>query len=364
MKTITTTFHYGTNYGAVLQTYALHKTILKLGHENLVLDTEQSRSPIPENHSLYSIASELYIKYLSFLRNSKLIRLNKHFADFKKNNILLTRPYKDMNDLRKDELANSADCLITGSDQVWNLKSRPEMVDSRLLLFGKSECIRFSYAASLEEQNYSEKEKDYVKTALSQFKGIGVREKSACNYIESITGRNCRRVIDPVFLLTREDWNSISVQPRLSGPYILCYQVQRNKRMEEVAHYLKNKTGYPIVSICKDAIRWMKSDYYYHDVSIEEFLGFYENAAYVVSASFHGVAMGLVFNKPVYAMVKKARANRLRDIMNVMGLDKYIIDQDAQLDIRDYSEEDIVNYRRICDSERTDGVNFLNDMLK
>lgn len=39
MKTLTVTFHHTTNYGAVLQTYALHHIILSLGHDNVVLET-------------------------------------------------------------------------------------------------------------------------------------------------------------------------------------------------------------------------------------------------------------------------------------------------------------------------------------
>ena len=363
MKTITATFHYGTNYGAVLQTYALHKTILKLGHENYVIDTIQTKQNKIKRKSLYHIMSDTYVEALNILRYKEITRLKKSFAEFKKKYINLTKPYSSMEELRADPFISNADCLIVGSDQVWKLSSRPEMVDSRLLLFGPKNSIRFSYAASLEEQNYTEDEKIYVKCALDSFRGIGVREESACKYIESFTNRQCVRVADPVFLLTQEEWFSISANPRLKGPYILCYQVQRNKRMEEVAYSLKVKTGYPIVSICKDSIRWMKSDYYFHDVSLEEFIGFYKNANYVVSASFHGVAMGLVFNKPVYAMVKNARSTRLRNVMEIMGLNKFIVNQESNEQIYMYEEKDILRYKSICEKERKNGLNYLRNML-
>jgi len=38
MKTFTVTFHHTTNYGALLQTYALQQAILSKGHENLVME--------------------------------------------------------------------------------------------------------------------------------------------------------------------------------------------------------------------------------------------------------------------------------------------------------------------------------------
>ena len=155
----------------------------------------------------------------------------------------------------------------------------------------------------------------------------------------------------------------IAKEPRIKGPYILCYQVQSNKRMEEVAYHLKKETGYPVVSICNGAIRWIKSDYSFHDVSIEEFIGFYNQAAYIVSASFHGVAMGLVFDKPVYALVKSVRANRLREVMNLFALDDYIVSQDEKSEIPQYREGSIETMKSIKRQCLEKSIEYLNRML-
>ena len=364
MKTLTTTFHHTTNYGAVLQSYALQHTILKLGHENEILEIESSQKKVKGRTSLILILRRWYMKYLSFKRRGKVEKLQNHFKDFHINHLRLTKPYHDMDELRNDSIIQEYDCLITGSDQVWNLYTTPSFIDSRLLLFGRKDARRFSYAASLEELNYTEEQKVRVNNALKRFDGISIREESARKYIESFTGLKCERVIDPVFLLSKEEWLKIAKQPRLKGPYILCYQVQRNTRMEEVAYKLKKETGYPVVSICNSAIRWIKSDYSFHDVSIEEFIGFYNQAAYIVSASFHGVAMGLVFDKPVYAMVKQVRANRLRNVMELMGLEKYIVEQGKNDSIQEYIDSDIKEMQTLREKERNNGIDFLKRMLQ
>ena len=364
MKTLTTTFHHTTNYGAVLQSYALQHTILKLGHDNEILEIDIQSNKIKHEKSLLQKLKDLYIKYLSFKRRKEMVILNGFFKEFHANHLRLTKPYHNMEELRNDPNSQTYDCLITGSDQVWNLKTTPPFIDSRLLLFGREDARRFSYAASLEELNYTEEQKVRVNNALKRFDGISIREESARKYVESFTGLKCERVIDPVFLLTKEEWMNIAKQPRLSGPYILCYQVQRNTRMEEVAYKLKKQTGYPVVSICNSAIRWMKSDFSFHDVSIEEFLGFYNQAAYIVSASFHGIAMGLVFDKPVYAMVKQVRANRLRNVMELMGLEKYIVEQGKNDSIQEYTDSDIKEMQYIREKERNNGFYFLKRMLK
>ena len=255
-------------------------------------------------------------------------------------------------------------CLITGSDQVWNLSTVPRFIDSRLLKFGKESAIRFSYAASMEATNYTDEQKELLKDVLRVYKGISVREQSAKDYIESFTPYRCLRVLDPVFLLSKEKWGEIAKEPRLKGPYILCYQVQSNKRMQEVAYQLKKETGYPVVSICNGAIRWIKSDYYFHDVSIEEFLGFYQNAAYIVSASFHGVAMGLVFDKPVYALVKKARANRLKEVMRLFELEDFIVHQDEDKAIISYDSARLAKMIEIKERYIAISKEYLHKMLE
>lgn len=357
MKTLTVTFHHTTNYGAVLQTYALQQTILSLGHENLVLETKTEGKKKKAKLSV----RELYLRYLSWLRRKERKVLVKYFADFHKYKLQLTRPYISMEDLRNDP--PDVDCLITGSDQVWNFATTPKFIDSRLLKFGKESAIRFSYAASMEELRYSDEQKQRLKDALAGYKGISVREQSAKEYIESFTPYHVERVLDPVFLMSKEKWMELAIEPRIKGPYILCYQVQSNNRMEEVAYMLKKQTGYPVVSICNGPIRWMKSDYSFHDVSIEEFLGFYNQAAYIVSASFHGVAMGLVFDKPVYALVKSVRANRLKEVMKLFALDNYIVSQDEKSEIPQYAEESLDNMQKIKKQYLEKSFDYLNRML-
>ena len=357
MKTLTVTFHHTTNYGAVLQTYALQQTIMSLGHENLVLETKTKQKKKKAKLSI----RELYLRYQSWLRRKERKVLAKYFADFHKYRLQLTRPYASMEDLRNDP--PDVDCLITGSDQVWNFATTPRFIDSRLLLFGKESAIRFSYAASMEELRYSDDQKQRLKEALVRYKGISVREQSAKEYIESFAPYQVERVLDPVFLLSKEKWMELAIEPRIKGPYILCYQVQSNKRMEEVAYWLKKQTGYPVVSICNGPIRWMKSDYSLHDVSIEEFVGFYSQAAYIVSASFHGVAMGLVFDKPVYALIKSARANRLKEVMKLFGLDDYIVSQDEKSTIPQYKPESLESMQSTKRQYLEKSLDYLKRML-
>lgn len=360
MKTFTTTFHHTTNYGATLQSYALQQTIQKLGHENVIMEYSNPRSDTGKSKplSLRMRIVHRYIKFMHCLRKKQCDRLVASFRDFHEEYMNLSKRYVSMDELRNDP--PEADCLITGSDQVWNLTSNSALTPAYFLDFGKPDCIRFSYAASIEKLTYTEEQKRYVNERLSQFKGISLREESAKQYIESFTDYKCQRVLDPVFLLTKEEWNTIAAKPRITVPYILCYQVLSNPRMQEVVNKLKKMTGLPIVTINNGPYKLIKSDYALFDVSPEEFLGLYNGAKIVVTTSFHGTAFGIVYNKPTYALIKNVNASRISDTMKLFGLQNNLISASTQI------HEPKENSPIVVDTlakERELSIGYLKDML-
>ena len=361
MTTFTVTYHYSHNYGAIFQAYALQHTIEKLGHTNTILEYARNKSKKNKllSGSPMQMARNIYLRYLSVLRKKEMRKLDALFSDFHKNHLKLSKRYKSMEDLVQDP--PDAQCLITGSDQVWNLDARKEFIPARFLDFGNESARRISYAASIERLIYTDEQKDMVRKYLSKFNAVSLREQSAKEYIESFAPVHAERVLDPVFLLTPDEWRKIAKEPRISAPYILCYQVQRNKRMQEVVDTLHRKTGYPVVSVCNSSIKWIRSDYTFFDVSPEEFIGFYDKASIVVSASFHGTALGIVFGKPTYGLVKRTHGNRIREILELFGLESFCIAENTGL------PEPIIDsdcIRRTLESERNRSLAFLKSNIE
>ena len=360
MKTLTITYHHGHNYGAVLQAYALQQAIVMLGHENMVLDYARNGKLYHKvwGKSIKSMLQSCCMNFLIFMRYKDISRCDRGFKEFHQK-IMLSRYYLSMQDLRND--VPKVDVFIVGSDQVWNLKTRTEYVPSRLLDFGPENVIRCSYAASIEKLDYTDAQKDLVKRCLARFKGISLREESARKYIEDITGYSCVRCLDPVFLLSKEQWNQIAVEPKIKEPYILCYQVQSVPGMQTVVDELKRRTGYKVVAVCCDAIKRVRTDYTIFNASPEEFLGLYKNAAVVVSASFHGTAMALVYNKPVCALVKPGHGCRIKEILHLVEMEEFIIEKDKE--IPDINRFDYNKVNEILERERMLSMNYLKRML-
>lgn len=329
MKTFTVTLHHSTNYGASLQAYALQQAIQKLGHENTIFEYPYDEKTKLFSGSLGEIIKRIAYKGLTTLRSRKVKRLKRSFREFHSNRMQLSRIYTSYEDLKKDP--PQADVYIAGSDQVWNIASKDEFTWARFLDFGNSDVKRISYAASIEKLNYTEDDKAKVRAMLSKFSSISLREENAAQYIHEITGKDTCRVLDPIFLLNTDEWGRIAKKPRQSGPYILVYQVLRNEQMQGVVDRIKKQTGYPVVSICHTPVRWINSDYTYFDVSPEEFIGFYQNASIVVSASFHGTAFGLLFGKPTYGLVRKGFGGRIQSILSLFDLEDYCITGEGDL---------------------------------
>ena len=176
MKTIiTVTFHRAHNHGSALQAYALQEFVKKLGRESgidvnySILDTVS-----PSQSKLYSIfKSGEGIK--GFIKNIfSLI----HYKDIKKRfKKFISFQTQQLNLIENAELSPShADCFISGSDQLWNVRAS-DFSDAYYLDFLPCNIRRISYAASFGPLKIDWTQYDASKYArlLKNYQHISVR---------------------------------------------------------------------------------------------------------------------------------------------------------------------------------------------
>ena len=137
MKIGILTFHNVLNYGAILQCYALQNVVKNLGHDTSVIgfNPDEIVAPYRLYAPLSRISSHL-IKLKSFVYLTLISRAyckrKSAFKSFLKKYIRLSNPKE------------SFDCIIYGSDQIWNPKIThriPEYWGSGALLTGKNFTI-------------------------------------------------------------------------------------------------------------------------------------------------------------------------------------------------------------------------------
>ena len=165
-----------------------------------------------------------------------------------------------------------------------------------------------------------------------------------------------------MFLLEKEKWLEIAKKREIKTPYILCYQVQSAPRMQEIVDYLKKNTGYRTVAVLPYSIKWIKSDETLFDVSPEEIIYLFAHAEIVVAASFHGAALGIEFEKIVYATARENYSERINGLMELMGVqDFFISEQSAFRRPEDYPCDKVT---KTLQREREKSLEYLSKCLR
>ncbi len=330
MKIGILTYHRAENYGALLQAYAMMTYLRSLGHDVSFVDYW------PKYHSDYFEVFSLKAFMRSSLK-SKLAKLNRlllmghtlyqrkrTMQEFMSTQLGLPKHpiYTDRNLVTEE----SYDAVIYGSDQIWR-KQNMGGVGFDDWYFG-SDNVRTErkivYAGSMGKIDTDAQDDSYIKTQMSNFDIISVREGDLQDYLAKLNVSSTQ-VVDPVFLLSKLDWDKIVIPQCHKGRYILFYNLLNTQESILFAKQLSRQQGLPIYEITKKTSVFSGKSHLINNASIGEFLGLLKDAEYVVSNSFHGVAFSIIYEKQFYAVGMGAKANRVESLLeSVCIADRYI----------------------------------------
>lgn len=343
MKIKTITCQHVYNYGASLQAYALQHYIESLGHDVEIIDFNpwfhcDRYNPIYMPKNAIGRAAKM-VKVLPFLRYVwypykswkngmfKTWGRKAAFDKFEEQYYHLTPiKYYSSEELQKNP--PQADVYVAGSDQIWNTFSENGKEPGYYLDFGGMDTKRISYAASLATSSIKEGCEDFVKNQLLKFDAISVREKTGALLLKDLGINDVSVVLDPVFLLDKNEWRMLAKEGNLYGlkpdSYLLIYDFLGNdSQMASFAKQYAQKHSLKIVSVNDFNVRD------YADVNINnagplEFLALIDNAACVVASSFHATAFSIIFEKEFYTFNLKGYNNssRMLDLLSNLGLEK------------------------------------------
>jgi hypothetical protein len=148
-----------------------------------------------------------------------------------------------------------------------------------------------------------------------------------------------QHVCDPVFLLSVERWRLISKTPKMKKPYILCYFLNPSREAVAIVKKIKKMTGLKVVQIDINNINKIPTDVDVLDASPEEFVGYIENAEYVVTNSFHCTAFSVLFQKNLLVIKKQSANSRMISLLNSVGLSSRIV---SEKDVDEMTVKDLV----------------------
>lgn len=292
-----------TNYGSVLTSYAINRTLKNLGKSVLMLEYPNMVKDLPPSK-----------------------RYGMEFAE----------EFYDISDITYEGDFRRFNCLcksfLVGSDQLWNHDNNKNFgVDYFFLNFANNEKKKIAYATSFgrDTENYPEQTKLRVGYYLSKFDAISVREKSGVDICKNSFNVEATHVLDPVFLCDMASYQQAIELSKLTlkHEYVLSYMLDVTPEKLQAVRYTAEKLGLPYYIILdgqKD-VEKIKSEVgdpnIVNPIRIEDWLNYFSHAKYVVTDSFHGFCYSIIFHKPMSVFANKFRGMaRFDTICEITGL--------------------------------------------
>ena len=358
------TLHRVVNYGSVLQTYALQEKIRELGYNPEVIDYYPEIGMIKRiKNKGNKYEKSLIIRNLArlIIFPSYIIRFNTFVYFLKKYINLSQKTYKTEEEINQETF--EYDIFCTGSDQVWNSSWNEKIEHPYFLTFAPKDKKKIAYAASFGKKELEEFEKEETAELLKNYDSISVREKSGIEIINKLGIKDVTNVLDPTLLLTGEEWRQISSHKFKNEKYILVYNLNRNKRIDNYAKNLSKKTGLKIKYLSYQLHEFYKKGKMYCNPKVEDFLSLIDNAQYVISDSFHATAFCVNFNTPFIIVYPGKYSTRLQSILEILGLENRVAKDENDLKIID-NIIDFENANAKLKNERKKSLEWLINSLK
>ncbi len=355
------TFHRAANYGAVLQSYALQKTLDSIGVQNEVIDyrcehIEKHYSPKP---SVSIRHTKHFLKAVSQAPQKAKIR--KTFNCFLNDYMTMSAAFS------KEDLPQNVDkynTIICGSDQVWNPLSTNS--DSTYFLdFVSDNTRKMSYAASIGISDWYERLSEDNKKNLKSFDAVSIREPDSLELVKKVYDSEILINVDPTVLIEKEEWNEIADASNLNhSKYIFVYVMQPSNELYEVAKKLAKEKGLKIYSISATEKK-CKIGKNVKGASVNDFLWFIKNASYVVTNSFHGLIFSMIFEKEFfwnYQQGKSMSNNRLDMLSKQYGIDIRCFSENKKL--KDYEQLDYNMIKCTMLKQREASIEYLKNNVR
>lgn len=365
------------NYGAELQAYATQKALQLMGYDAEIIDYLFYKNPLHKRTKMSAPIAKMSIKkhlqelLFPIIANWKTRNFreaqearNKKFEQFHADNTKQSECYDTINKLMAAQL--DYDVLMSGSDQVWN-PGVYSSLDPYLLRFGTEKMKRVAYASSFGVSILPEDMKAYYRESLQNYNAIGVREDKDVELVKCVSGCDAQLVLDPTLLLTKDQWLEVAkpVDVLPQEPFVLIYELIPVPYVKELARYVSEKTGMPIVRLCKNAsVEDMEPEIInVIDAGPSEFLTLFDKAGFVVTNSFHGTAFSINFGKQFYTVIPKGKSNNSRQ-QSILKLfrceDRMIVEGSVMPELRPM---DFATVLSCLDIERDKSMNYLKKAI-
>lgn len=364
----------GTNYGTILQTFALYHVLEKKFNcdvEIIGCGNFRNRQTPDEKLKETNLGD-----YLALTMRKTFENFNE--AEFKYNLLLDKIPPEGLLTVGQEKELSTFDSVICGSDQVWKPSSFWFCGKRYMNYATKLNLNTIGYAPSvvvssseMVPQEYYEKWVEYMKAV----RHVSTREISSSVFVSGLIGRISTPVIDPTLLLTRKDWESAfttipviheGIKNQIQDKdYCLIYFLDHfNYYKEQVFEICKKLHLEPVLLIGRDmgAKKTLNENCAYTDPN--GFMHLIQGAKLVLCDGFHGCCTSIA-NEIPFLFFKKPKMKyldeRLSDLFVRLNLMDNVYQKGMDIDL------DKLSPKRVADDiakQRGISLLYLEESLK
>lgn len=354
MKTALITYHAAHNNGSFLQAFATQKAIEQLGHECDIIDFSTPRQQyLYDVYKKVSGPKDIAKNLYAFFHHRLIQRRHDDFVSLQHQALILTPKFYETV-VQLEELNGKYDVFVSGSDQIWNTDAW-DYSDAYLLDF-VHQGRKISYASSMGGHILEKKDDkvlaDHYAKLLADYQAIGVRELSAQRYLQPLVKRPVEQVLDPTLLLEAESYDSITAKLLVHEPYIFYYaidSIELNDSAAKAVQAFAQSKGLPVYVMFTGNKSYGLKKYGFHLLEVaapNHYLSLIKNAEYVLSASFHGTAFSIKFEKQFYVVRGKRNGkvnmdDRMSSLLMLCGLESRQLIEDEMWD------DSAIDYRSV-----------------
>ena len=207
------TYHAADNFGAVLQAFALQRTIANLGASCSIIDYRE-----PHNDNAYRLfhtprnRSSIKRDFLMLLNLRSHIKAKNRYKQFRADYLCVTaHSYRSLDNLLHGSL--SFDAYVSGSDQVWHPYLLDRSCGPVYFLDFAGTGRRIAYAPSFGLTQMPIQYRERAAGFIRRFNFLSAREDTGCTIIRDLTGRTAEHVLDPTLLQPLAEYNKVAAPP-------------------------------------------------------------------------------------------------------------------------------------------------------
>ena len=352
-----------TNYGTVLQAWAMQQTLNKFKWiEPVLVDycpkAMKGKDPLDPMKNMWDTnheARSLCEQSLPAIRENY-----RKICDFYHQKMEISQKEYDVtnfDDIKKEGI----DRFLIGSDSIFDIDEfglDDVFFANTPLMTGHSIAYAPSFQDSID--NYTNEDFLALGKYLHSFIAFSLRENQQIQYVRENVREDVEQVLDPTLLLKPEEYETIMAEKQLKDGYILYYSRRYNYQMESLVYDLSGQSGLPVVEISLRANNAGRGIMRY-DAGVEEFLSLIKHSSVVITNSYHCLIFAVLFSKPFFVFSREHCDRKIIELLQMLGLEERFCET---ADIPQVQGIDYAGVHKVIEHHKEASLDYLRNALE